>query len=338
MYPPLAVFLQHAYVSLGTFFALSGFLLTKGYLGRCWTRRETGRYFVARFARIYPLYAFSLIVVAPIIAGQLSSGDFGSFWNRIRILLSYVLLLQGWLKLPVDWNTPAWSLSCEIFFYSLFPILLFLVRKKSWRSTMLITVLAFAVTVLVHESGLPREWKAFSYLGDFLIGIAAATIYDRMVALRPDFQGRGDLLSIPALAGGVLLVAYGHDLHPWLLFDESIRLANGALVVGLALGGGTLARLLSTRAFMMGGKASYAIYILHVPILWWFKRFPMIGAVPPLLAGIAYVLLAVSAAMVVSRLVEYPANRAVREKLNNLFFGRAEPRSSRQLDGAFVAD
>src|SRR5450432_1858399 len=40
--------------------------------------------------------------------------------------------------------------------------------------------------------------------------------------------------------------------------------------IGLALGGGWLARGLSTAVAQYLGKISYSMYILHIPVLWWF--------------------------------------------------------------------
>src|SRR5271157_4328301 len=83
---------RHGYLAVSTFFVLSGFVLAHGYGVRRWTRETLGAYSVARLARVLPVYALSLLVVAPFIAADAfpPSGD------RATALASYLLLLQGW--------------------------------------------------------------------------------------------------------------------------------------------------------------------------------------------------------------------------------------------------
>ena len=55
--------------------------------------------------------------------------------------------------------------------------------------------------------------------------------------------------------------------------NSALRPLNGLLLIGFALGGGPAARGLSTPVAVYLGKASYAMYILHVPMLWWYLRW-----------------------------------------------------------------
>ena len=88
--------------------------------------------------------------------------------------------------------------------------------------------------------------------------------------------------------------------------NTALRPFNGLLLIGLALGGGVLARALSTRAVVYLGKASYAMYILHVPMLWWYLRRST--EFPPLL----YIAIVIAVSALVYGLFEEPANRWLR--------------------------
>ena len=75
------------------------------------------------------------------------------------------------------------------------------------------------------------------------------------------------------------------------------------LLIGLALGGGVLARALSTPVAVYLGKSSYAMYILHVPVLWWcLRRSPEF---PPLV----YLAIVIAISALVYGAFEEPANR-----------------------------
>jgi peptidoglycan/LPS O-acetylase OafA/YrhL len=49
--------------------------------------------------------------------------------------------------------------------------------------------------------------------------------------------------------------------------------AFGLLILGMARGHSPLHRLLSRRPWVLLGEASYGIYILHVPLIFWFCYF-----------------------------------------------------------------
>src|SRR5204863_7193877 len=103
-------------------------------------RRNLLNYAIGRAARVYPVYLLSLAVMIPFILEDQTAGKGGYF-------AAYVTLLQAWLgPLPVGWNTPAWSLSCEMFFYALFPLATVLVRRANWRNVFAMAVLACCLT------------------------------------------------------------------------------------------------------------------------------------------------------------------------------------------------
>ena len=68
---PALQMLRGGYLAVQTFFVLSGFVLARTYADATWDRRSLGRFFTARFARIYPVYFVSLIVLSPFIIEML---------------------------------------------------------------------------------------------------------------------------------------------------------------------------------------------------------------------------------------------------------------------------
>jgi len=60
---PFPALIAGGYLAVQTFFVLSGFVLARTYAHARWNRRSLGRFFTARFARIYPVYFVSLIVI-----------------------------------------------------------------------------------------------------------------------------------------------------------------------------------------------------------------------------------------------------------------------------------
>lgn len=143
------------------FVVLSGFLVYRA-LRKAATFEDLRKYFVRRFFRIYPLYAFSLIVIF-------------LFGYRVISEASFQKVLAEFLMFPVitgsDFsNPPAWSLYVEEFFYLSLPIWVAITRKIQLKAA-IIGFLAFAAI----GSGFSRELLLFRY---FFIGIALCEIID----------------------------------------------------------------------------------------------------------------------------------------------------------------
>ena len=160
-------------------------------------------------------------------------------------MAAHLLLVQAWLgAIPVNWNTPAWSLSCEMFFYAVFPLAALFIRRANWRSIALAAALACCMTRVMWAAGVSDNIKPLVHLSDFLMGIAAACAYD-LLQRRPRAP-RGWWLYIPGFAGAAAVIAYPGVLPPFIDLNSALRPLNGVLLIGLALGGGALARALST--------------------------------------------------------------------------------------------
>jgi peptidoglycan/LPS O-acetylase OafA/YrhL len=126
------------YVAVDFFFILSGFILAYNYLTPSGELKGTKRQFwAARFARIYPAYALSFLLVLPLVArGMFAAEPFKmALYHFGRALALVTVMQQGWLPWLSMWgNAPAWSLSVEAFFYLVFPLLAPLLGRLSLRA------------------------------------------------------------------------------------------------------------------------------------------------------------------------------------------------------------
>lgn len=308
--------LHGGYLAVQTFFLLSGFVLAQSYASTRWNRQSAMRFAVARFARIYPAYLLSLVLVSW-FAFQFALKPGRSMAQKVFVLGDYVLLLQGWNgSLGVGWNTPAWSLSCEFFFYLCFPLLFLWLRRGSLARTFAALCASFAVPVLLAHAGVPANWKPIHHLSDFLAGIAAAAIYGAIVRSGAAPKWLGVSIYVPALVAGAAFI-----VHPQVLdgtpmnLNTVLRPLNVALLIGLACGGGWMARTLSSNAAGYLGQASYSMYILHIPLLWWYSRYTSYrwGATPPAWTGFLFIAVVIAVSIPAFEFVETRANRWIRD-------------------------
>jgi len=136
------------------FFVLSGFVIHYNYarLFREWSwRAATAEFFVARFARLYPLYFFFFIV------GMVS--DFTVNWihdylaDFVKLVITSLTLTQSWFYIIVVNHKIllenafglGWSVSTEWFFYCVYIVLVFAVFRLRRPSTTLAAIVGFSL-------------------------------------------------------------------------------------------------------------------------------------------------------------------------------------------------
>ena len=293
--------IRGGFQAVTTFFVLSGFVLTRTYAETVWEQRTLVNYWIGRAARVYPVYLLSLAVMIPFVLEGATPGKWGYF-------AAHVLLVQAWLgPIPVGWNTPAWSLSCEMFFYALFPLSALLVRRTNWRNVIAVAACAVCLTRVMWAVGVSDGIKPLVHLADFIMGVAAAWAFDLLT--REGCPPAGWKLYVPGLAGAALIIAFPALLPEFIDQNSALRPLNAVLLIGLAIGGGLVARALSTRLVVYLGKSSYAMYILHVPVMWWYLRKSKT------FSPVLYVAIVMAISALVYGLFEEPANRWLRGRL-----------------------
>lgn len=153
------------------FYVLSGAVLTWGCTGPDGLPdRPRGPFWWQRAARILPAYWLALALALLPFAAQVAKAAPGADWTvRTGVaLLSALLLLQAFAPPLVGLNTPGWSISCEAFFYALWPGLVGRLRSGRasfpwawalalWLPSLLATALTAAL--LWGSPGWPPWWS-----------------------------------------------------------------------------------------------------------------------------------------------------------------------------------
>lgn len=315
---PLAAqsLVRGGYLAVQTFFVLSGFVLAQSYAQTRWNRYSWARFITARFARIYPVYLLSLGLISWFALQFLLKP--GRTWpQKVGVLSNYALVLQGWTgSLNVGWNTPAWSLSCEFFFYLCFPALFLCLGRCGLGRVAVAFCASLGLPIVLSHAGVPQMWKPIHHLADFVVGIAASRFYGSLLRSSHATKRLGAGLTAGALIVGAGFIIWPHVLHGTVLsLNTVLRPLNAALLIGLAIGGGPIARMLSTDMAGYLGKASYSMYILHIPLLWWFSRYTYYrwGSDTPGWTGLIFLAGVVGVSIAAFEYVEVPANRWIRD-------------------------
>ncbi len=141
-------FVGRGYLAVDLFFLLSGFVMAHVYGRELAENRQAHwfRFAMARFARIYPLFALTTLAM---IGTQVLSGmdiRFVSFSNRALILQPF--LLQQWTGL--SWNYPSWSISteAEAYFFFIFAAGFLVTGKRPGLMGLICVALLLALCVV----------------------------------------------------------------------------------------------------------------------------------------------------------------------------------------------
>ena len=328
---PLAGVVGAGYTGVSFFFVLSGFVLAYNYLPAPGLEPlDRARFWVARLARVYPLYLLALAIAGLVGLHELHTlARPGRQYavGPVQVGLA-VAMLQAWVPGSQEvLDPPAWSLSAEAFFYLLFPWLgMALVRFRPaalWPAAGLLWLASLAPPGLFLLLGAPAAWDPvlkftpLLRLPEFGVGVAAGLLFLR----RGPLPGRW-ATSLTVLAAGLLLLVLGasSQLPYRLLHNGLLAPLYVLLIVGLGSSGAGARRVLGARWALLLGEASYALYLLHVP-LWDVAAVGLRALARPLAPGLAltfplYLPLLLAGAVVAHLLVEQPARRALRRRLS----------------------
>jgi peptidoglycan/LPS O-acetylase OafA/YrhL len=315
---PARALALRGYLMVDLFFVLSGFVMALAYEGWFANRFDPATYACflwRRFARLWPLHALLVLLMLGV---QAASGHYWVWW---RMAVLNLAMTQAW-GLSKTLNVPSWSLSAEWGAYALFPILSWLVlRGRAAAAAAAVAVAIGALAVAAHlgafrPSGrrgpldLYDNYSLLPFvrcLAGFTLGLAVRR------AMRVPWLARG-------LAGPGWAAAAAAALLPALAFGAPDAAAYPVLVLLVAAlwaGDAGLSRFLARPASHRLGAWSYALYLVHVPLIQLWEEAGRPG--PPLVAGLSLLAASLGAAAALHRAVEVPARRAMRA----LEFGRA---------------
>ena len=267
-------------VGVAVFFALSGFLLG---LPRVGSTVATGTYLQRRAARILPAYFLALLAV--LVSAALAGEHLG-----VARVASNLLVVQGLTGDLFVSFSQTWSLTTELTFYLVLPVVgLALARRgpgSTYRLLALTAVVGLAATaVAATSSSAPARALGLSAVGHaawFAVGLATAValatepatppVWWRLARSAPDtLVTTAALLLLVAstgLAGPRDLSAAGAGQA---VVKEILYAAVAACLLLACLSrdaaGSRFAQVMDSAATRGLGRVSYGIFLWHVLVL-----------------------------------------------------------------------
>lgn len=264
---PIAKFIAHGYLAVDLFFLLSGFVIFLSYhasLSKDFPQ-SVGRFYWARFARIYPLHAVMLGgYLLLYLAFQLfSSGGAAPDSYTWSSFFQSVILVHMWIGADLTWNVPSWSISSEWFVYLFFPLIAYGLRRlRAGIANHLLTIafgavllhLVYAYQGTVSLGADISRMALIRTLLEFVMGVYVGSLY---VNYR-EFLEKYRLVFLVGFLG--LCVFYAAATLP----DYSIiPLAFALLIAYLSVTSSGVTAALSHPTLVYLGEISYSTYMVH---------------------------------------------------------------------------
>jgi peptidoglycan/LPS O-acetylase OafA/YrhL len=322
-FPPWAHW--HVIINVMAFFyVLSGFLIIRLYHEQAeLTGRWLSKYFINRFARIYPVY-FLLLTLAVCLRRNFSPAVLATNYTLTHALFYHArIILQ-----------PSWSLTVEECFYALAPLFMILSRRGGFGAAFALgaALLGAALAIsqldirLLHTAAFVMSTTFFGHFAEFFAGVWLALHVTR-IEKSGSLAVRGRWRTVAGLAGvtALTLAMLGIYQRPPLDYAAIIVINNflmpapiALLYCGLMREDTALSRALSGSLAGLLGRSSYSFYLLHMLVIDQLS-LPLLAAMPNYRAAVVLATLIGTWALAIILFTWYeePVNLAIRRRFKS---------------------
>lgn len=270
-----SMFFEKCYLMVDLFFIMSGFIMMHVYSSefKQKVRPDTlKKFLVARFARVYPLHIFSLLLLVVIVRWLTDWGNPPIILEQPADILPNIFLLHSFgLTHIYSWNIPSWSISAEFAAYLLFPVIALFINKKRALAVLVFTVLIvtayYSIMYLLprvnpinpaipvpHNLNTTFDYGYIRGIAGFTTGVLVYLVYESR-AIRKAFSS--DTASLLIIAGIIL------SLH-FALNDGITVFLFAILVLSFTVNTGKIADFCNRKFMQFLGNISYSVYLMQI--------------------------------------------------------------------------
>jgi exopolysaccharide production protein ExoZ len=302
------------------FFVLSGFIIYYAHKNDISKPHRINNYLIKRFTRIYPTYwivFFGVLLIPSLL------------WPDLRdaIPISTATLVKSALLLPQDMHggtgapviTVAWTLQYEMLFYLAFSLFIF--NRYLGLTAVSIFIFLFIYNLFIENLQFPYSFIASDYILLFIMGVISAVICSsaRIVIRYPIAYIFTGISLFIFTASQVVMQSDAIDGFHTIFYGLSSTL----LVIGLVTVEKRGRVLFNNRAFQLLGDASYALYLIHYPLINILCKIAIIlhmeqlGIYGALITYIVIFFTCIGASMIFHLFIEKPIARGIRNIVNH---------------------
>ena len=269
--------IPNGFLGVDLFFVISGYLITLIFFQK--KKKSFLVFFFNRLIRIFPSILAVIIFTAILAFFFFLPIDLSNFWyssiSSLFFFPNLYFLFNGGYFGGINELKPLlhlWSLGVEIQFYFFFPMFLFLVSKFFKRNFLFFILFVFAISFLLNFFLISNNYDSLAFfmlparIWEFCLG--------SIVFFIPDLRTKNKInyiiyaLSIIAIFFLIIL-----DIKISNFFKQVLLIFLTSLIIYLGKNIKNDNYFLGNNFFQFLGKISYSLYLVHWPILVFFKYY-----------------------------------------------------------------
>jgi peptidoglycan/LPS O-acetylase OafA/YrhL len=270
-------YFKFGYLGVDIFFVISGFIIA--HILSKDSNINIKQFYLKRIVRIYP--AMTIVIFTSIILGviYLRGDDLNplalqGIFSIVGVSNIYFAFTDtGYFQIE-SFRQPLlhlWSLSTELQFYLLAPLIILILRKTNYKIRQIIVLIISLVslgfyTKLIEIPNIENYYLLTGRIWEFILGAAIAfSNKNKRIILR-----NGNYLAIPSLA----IIFFLNYVSIERIHDSVVELSIvllSAVFIFQAVSNGNSGKSYSPKIMILMGDMSYAIYLWHWPILFFLK-------------------------------------------------------------------
>jgi peptidoglycan/LPS O-acetylase OafA/YrhL len=267
----LSFIFTQANVGVSYFFVLSGFVMIIAYKDKA--KIDFIEFIKNRLARIYPVYFLAIfITIGMKMFIKINWYDF----------VLNVFMIQAWIPYKaLTINFPGWSISVEMFFYLIFPLLVNkFYRKYSVKSTLSLIIVFWILNQIFFQLLYSKYidvyifhnenmyYHPFLHLNEFLIGNLTAICFLSNYKKESNENYMFPILGLLIVVVLLLKYHFGINYH-----NGFLSLLFVPLIYLISSSNDCITNFFKKDIFVFLGEISFSVYILQRPVSKMFTPF-----------------------------------------------------------------
>lgn len=320
----IAGLMPHAYLAVDLFFALSGFILFHNYSNKIIGQNPINfkNYFIARFARLYPLYLIANILGACFVFTSLSIHNVfeKGAWQFLKACVNSMLMLPSFETNFINaanaifpFSFQSWSI-----FWEMLVSIIFYFQIKYTKNLEFIIVIIFSFALIFATKNLGKIEQGFDdkyfYIGairaflSFNIGVLIA----KNRKFFENFSFR-QIIKFSSFFVSILIFYYIGYKKQYFYGVEVFLILIGFPVLIIALIQ-SQSKIINNKIGDFLGNISYSIYLLHGFFISIITNFLIDYKIvkPSILFGCIWILVLIFIAFLVNLFFEMPMRKIIK--------------------------
>jgi peptidoglycan/LPS O-acetylase OafA/YrhL len=255
---------RNGWIGVDFFFVISGFLMWHLYAEKLHGSSIIA-FYVKRFQRLLPALSISILLTGLGFIIRLSSSQRDSLINELFAASLGLSNIYYWLVDQHSSNSDLrplitlWSISLELQFYIIFPLIVFFVKQSRNKLLFLIILSFIAFAALGYYSYETKIYTLPGKLLEFFVGMLAATLLKKSEQSKTNFQVVR-LLFTAFIFLSLFVTLNDRNRMVWQVLGAAISFFY------IVFGFHSLNASVLERFFAKIGDYSYSIYLVHFPL------------------------------------------------------------------------